>query len=581
MSRAAKIAWLIVAIVVANVATAAFVWAQGARPATTPGVVAGVVMGPDGALDGARVRVHVTDNMTLTDEGGRFTLEVDDATTPVTVTAAAEGHYIDAAYAVLPGEAVTITLRAHYTTDNFEYGWSEADGLRGSETCAVCHTEAMMQEWEQDAHGQAAVNLRFLTLYQGTDVHGNKSPKTKTDFKGNVLPHDPGVTYYGPGFKLDYPDRAGNCATCHTPAAAKLENTTNCGWSGCHTSFTAEHAIEVPHGVSPLYLDGPAAEGISCEFCHKIGDVILDEETQLPLPDMPGILSYRLYRPNKGEDIFFGTLDDTPGDDVYLPLMAESEFCAGCHYGVFGGVVGVGEVTGGTLIYNSYGEWLDSPYSDAETGQTCQDCHMPGGAAEYFVYPEAGGMQRDPGQVHTHLMPGASDVNLLQNSATMTVTAEVDNGRLAVDVEVINDQTGHHLPTDAPIRSVMLVVQAKDADGAPLSLASGPTLPEWTGNYAGEPGRGYAKLLRDDWTGEMPTAAYWRPVTIVEDTRLAAMQTDVSRYEFEAPDGAATVDVQLIFRRAFQELAEQKGWDDPDILMEHATIEIAGAQETN
>ena len=30
--------------------------------------------------------------------------------------------------------------------------------------------------------------------------------------------------------------------------------------------------------------------------------------------------------------------------------MAESEFCAGCHYGVFGGVVGVGEVTGGTLI---------------------------------------------------------------------------------------------------------------------------------------------------------------------------------------------------------------------------------------
>ena len=179
MSRAAKIAWLIVAIVVANVATAAFVWAQGARPATTPGVVSGVVMGPDGALDGARVRVHVTDNMTLTDEGGRFTLEVDDATTPVTVTAAAEGHYIDAAYAVLPGEAVTITLRAHYTTDNFEYGWSEADGLRGSETCAVCHTEAMMQEWEQDAHGQAAVNLRFLTLYQGTDVHGNKSPRPR------------------------------------------------------------------------------------------------------------------------------------------------------------------------------------------------------------------------------------------------------------------------------------------------------------------------------------------------------------------------------------------------------------------
>jgi hypothetical protein len=122
------------------------------------------------------------------------------------------------------------------------------------------------------------------------------------------------------------------------------------------------------------------------------------------------------------------------------------------------------------------------------------------------------------------------------------------------------------------------VVQAEDGDGAALPLLDGPTLPEWTGNYAGAPGRAYAKLLRDDWTGEMPTAAYWRPVTIVEDTRLAAMETDVSRYEFEPPDGAAAVDVQLIFRRAFQELAEQKGWDDPDILMERTTIDIVPAQ---
>ncbi len=45
------------------------------------------------------------------------------------------------------------------------------------------------------------------------------------------------------------------------------------------------------------------------------------------------------------------------------------------------------------------------------------------------------------------------------------------------------------------------------------------------------------------------------------------MQTDVSRYEFEAPDSRHR-GRPLIFRRAFQELAEQKGWDDPDNLME-------------
>jgi len=35
------------------------------------------------------------------------------------------------------------------------------------------------------------------------------------------------------------------------------------------------------------------------------------------------------------------------------------------------------------------------------------------------------------------------------------------------------------------------------------------------------------------------------------------------------------VEARLVFRRAFQELMRQKGWDDPDILMEEETITIA------
>ena len=121
---------------------------------------------------------------------------------------------------MLPGEAVTITLRAHYTTDNFEYGWSEADGLRGSETCGMPH------RGDDAGVGAGRTDRRQLTCASSRSTRARmstqQSPKTKTDFKGNVLPHDPGVTYYGPGF-VDYPDRAGNYATCHTPAAAKLK----------------------------------------------------------------------------------------------------------------------------------------------------------------------------------------------------------------------------------------------------------------------------------------------------------------------------------------------------------------------
>ncbi len=91
-------------------------------------------------------------------------------------------------------------------------------------------------------------------------------------------------------------------------------------------------------------------------------------------------------------------------------------------------------------------------------------------------------------------------------------------------------------------------------------------------------------MLQDEWTGETPTAAYWRPVKIVADTRIPAFGTDRSQYTFDLPAGAgadgATVDARLIFRRAFQKLMEQKGWTDEDVLMEQAQVEVKAEAET-
>ncbi len=53
------------------------------------------------------------------------------------------------------------------------------------------------------------------------------------------------------------------------------------------------------------------------------------------------------------------------------------------------------------------------------------------------------------------------------------------------------------------------------------------------------------------------------------------MTTDTSDYSFDAPAGTAvTVNVRLIYRRAFYQLEQQKGWNDPDILMNHATLQV-------
>ncbi|MDY7041438.1 MAG: hypothetical protein SVX38_11295, partial [Chloroflexota bacterium] len=291
----------------------------------------------------------------------------------------------------------------------------------------------------------------------------------------------------------------------------------------------------------------------------------------------------RLYRPEEGQQLFFGNFDDVTRRVSYLPLEEESAFCAPCHFGVFWD----------TVVYDSYGEWLRSPYSDPETGQTCQDCHMPVAGYDYFVFPEKGGLHRDPNRIFSHRMPGAMDEELLQNAVTMTTTAHLEGDTVVVRVDITNDKTGHHVPTDSPLRHMILLVQATDGRGRALSLRDGPTVPEWCGvmnstrepalnaaegYYAGLPGKAFAKVLEELWTEVSPSGAYWNPTRVLSDNRLAAFATDTSTYTFTIPDGGedeeVVVEVTLLFRRAFIELRDQKGWDVPDIIMERQTMHI-------
>jgi hypothetical protein len=110
-------------------------------------------------------------------------------------------------------------------------------------------------------------------------------------------------------------------------------------------------------------------------------------------------------------------------------------------------------------------------------------------------------------------------------------------------------------------------------------------LPDWAGagedptrgRYAGLAGTGYAKILREPWTGVSPSGAYWNPTVIASDTRLAALASDTTAYTFAAPpDGPVSVEVTLLYRRAFLELAEQKGWGVDDIVMAERNITLPG-----
>jgi hypothetical protein len=529
-------------------------------------MVSGVVRDEDGPVAGATVRVQATTHETLTDEEGRFTLVGLNAGIAVTISVWKHTYYCAKVEEVVPPvSGMALTLRRYQTNDNPDYEWIPPTG---TDSCASCKP-GVTQIWLDNAHAGSGTNPRFLTMYNGTDVYDNQSPPTRRgysrDYGSFPLRPDPSQPYYGPGYKLDFPNTAGNCAACHTPGAA----------------------VDRPYGTDPNVLTGANTFGVHCDFCHKVADVILDPSTGLPFPNMPGVLSMDVRRPFPDDpdryQLFFGTFDDdnVPEEDTYLPLIETSQFCAPCHFGVFWD----------TVVYNSFGEWLESPYSDPETGQTCQKCHMPApsildGEPMTNVAPDAGGVERDPMSIHAHTQPGAMDEELLQNAVTMTTTARLEGETVVVQVDITNDQTGHHVPTDSPLRHMILLICAPDAQEPTLQQLAGPTVPEWggvgdyaQGYYAGLPGKGFAKILEELWTEVSPTGAYWNPTRILRDNRLAAFATDTSVYTFAAPtEGEVTVEVALLFRRAFKELMDQKGWDVLDILMEHEVITLSASQ---
>lgn len=486
--------------------------------------VSGVVLDEDSQpVEGATVRIQATTNATTTGPDGTFTLDGLAEGITVTITAWQAEYYVAETHAVPPASDVTLELHLYPTTDNPDYEWLPPQaGAEPESRCGNCHVGPIITQWSANAHAGAGTNPRFFSMYNGTDTTGQP----------NVAP----------GYKMDFPNTAGNCANCHAPGAA------------ANKPFTADMN----------QLSEVETNGVFCDFCHKAGGVYLDPTTGLPYPNVPGVMSMDLRRPPEGKQMFFGPFDDIAEPDSYLPLIQESQFCATCHNFSFWG----------TPIYQSFAEWLESPYPALDVH--CQTCHMPPDGVTTNFAPGHGGLERDPQTIPSHFQFGAAHPEFLQNTVSMTVQAVVIGDRVRATVTITNIGAGHHVPTDFPGRHMILVVKATDDQQQELAQVGGPVVPNWGGDMADRPGKTFAKVLRDLNSGQEPTAAYWNPTIIVSDNRIPAFGVDTSVYEFTAPPaGAVNVEATLIFRRAFWELMETKRWDDtPDIVMEQETESV-------
>lgn len=483
--------------------------------------LSGLVTNATDPVENAHVRVRNTDNLVYTDASGAFTLKGLEPGKEVEVTAWADGYYIAFQKVTPPQSGLKFQLRGLHTQDNPGYEWASPLPEDSDSACGVCHP-MIIGEWSANAHGGAVDNPRFFSMYNGKDVSG----------QSNVAP----------GYRNAFPGTNGNCANCHAPGA---------GVDGYMSTNMND-------------IRGQVTAGIHCDFCHKCNAAYINPATKTVYDNAPGVRSMYVLRPPEGDNVFFGPFDDIHDPDTKAPQMSESAFCAPCHQFSFWG----------TPIYESYNEWLASDF--ATKNITCQDCHMPPNGQDMFAVAEQGGLVHDPEDLPSHMQRGARDVALLRDTVTMRLKTKLSAGRLEVTAGLINTGAGHHVPTDYPGRHMILEVRAYDAKGNELTLTEGPVVPSWGGDYAGVPGKGYAKLLQDVFSGEWPVVNYWEQTVIKSDNRLAAGEADTPAFAFSVPDSAGeiTVKARLIFRRLFYDMMKAKGWTDPDILMEEISVGV-------
>jgi hypothetical protein len=485
--------WFLSAVAILCVGQACFLFLYGgqSRLAGNLNSVPGEVRDPDRPVAGALVRFRGCLESTTTDSLGRFVLPHPIAGNAIHVTAWKPGYRI--AESPVQDNRVSLQIRPYGASDNANYSWvaPQADPAQ-VHNCANCHAE-IYAEWARSGHAHSATNRFFLSLYAGTDWEGRRS--------------------VGWNLTGQHADGVGVCAACHAP-------TVRCDDSA--------------------YLDlrqcrGIAAQGIHCDFCHKIQDVrgALTGQTH-------GAFAFQLLRPQQGQ-LFLGPLDDVAGNASYAPVYRESRYCAPCHEGILFGV----------HAYSTYSEWRESPA--ARRGQSCQSCHMAPTGNFHNMAASHGGVDRDPATLASHVDPAPREPMLRRCLSVQTNVAE-DNDGVRVQTSIRTNDVGHRLPTGYIDRQLLLVVQAHGVDGRDLSPRTGPRLPSIVGKLAGSPGKLYARQPRNsDGSAPAPT---WLAQPEMEDSRLQPDQPDYVSLLF--PADARHIRVRLLYRRFWEQVSEEK-----------------------
>lgn len=277
----------------------------------------------------------------------------------------------------------------------------KASDFDAATTCQSCHPQ-QFKEWSGSMHAYAMTDPVFAAVRKaGQSMYINA---------------------------LD-----GACTQCHSPIGKR---------SG-----------DVAWGPFDLAeVDPVSRDGVGCDLCHTI--------TSISRLSNGGVD----FAPS---NIKYGNIKDPVSNGFHEselhPLYGTSEFCGACHDFI---------TNDGLELETTFREWRGKGL--VTTGKECVDCHMPA----YTGRAATDGPMRT---VHDHSMAGADlalidfpekaeqlalVTAMLQSALTMNVTVPASataGGQFGVTVDLINDKTGHNVPSGVPFnRQVWLHVVVRD-----------------------------------------------------------------------------------------------------------------------
>ncbi len=381
--------------------------------------------------------------------------------------------------------------------------------LPESEDCAECHEDSF-NEWKVSAHARSAQNDPIYENHEET-------------FAVKEIGED-GITF---------------CAGCHTPEGLATGSIGKTKW----TSSKYEQA------------------GTSCITCHAISKVFPDERQGVPADSSyvlaPELVNeYPFANTNQTmENFLIRSAPKRHAADLSSELYKEAEYCSSCH---------TQAAPNGKVEQDTYKEWLDSPYSDPDSGEfsTCIDCHMAPVPGE--PDKEISGQTTNGGKVKKkvldHRFVGANQAlpylygdkemfdlteKMLKSSAAIEIVdvKQVD-GNLDFKVKVTNKGAGHNLPTGATdLRQLWIDVEVVDPNGKTL-FASGK-LDE---HMEVDPDAVmFHSKFYDEKSNLIDHHQVWR-IDKREDNLIPPKQSKYGEYSMTLPDNVNSLNIQAKLR---------------------------------